>query len=168
MTRHPAASPDLLTPAAAAAALFVDPKTVTRWARAGKIHALLTPGGHHRFLRSDVLAFLDHLRADARTQRSPRPEVSRPGSAAAAGAAATAEVRAVFLQARADAAAEAVTTATRALATATRALATAKDLATTAAATARQGRALADAHAAYADHSDPVGVRLSPRGGRSS
>ena len=47
---------ELLTPAAVAAVLFVDPKTVTRWARAGKIHSIRTPGGHRRYRRSDVYA----------------------------------------------------------------------------------------------------------------
>jgi len=36
----------LLTPAEVAAMLRVDPKTVTRWARAGKLSSIRTPGGH--------------------------------------------------------------------------------------------------------------------------
>ncbi len=47
---------ELLTPGAVAAVLFVDPKTVTRWARAGKIDSIRTPGGHRRYRRSDVYA----------------------------------------------------------------------------------------------------------------
>ena len=47
---------ELLTPGAVAAALYVDPKTVTRWARAGKIDSIRTPGGHRRYRRSDVEA----------------------------------------------------------------------------------------------------------------
>lgn len=47
---------ELLTPGAVAAVLFVDPKTVTRWARAGKIDSIRTPGGHRRYRRSDVEA----------------------------------------------------------------------------------------------------------------
>ncbi len=42
----------LLTPAQVAAALEVDPKTVTRWAKAGKVPAAMivtTPGGHRRY-----------------------------------------------------------------------------------------------------------------------
>jgi excisionase family DNA binding protein len=46
----------LLTPAEVAAILYVDPKTVTRWAMAGKVNCLRTPGGHRRFLRSEILA----------------------------------------------------------------------------------------------------------------
>jgi hypothetical protein len=49
---------ELLTPGAVAALLFVDPKTVTRWAVSGRLHAIRTPGGHRRYLRSDVLAIM--------------------------------------------------------------------------------------------------------------
>jgi len=45
---------DLLTPAEAAALIGVDPKTVSRWAASGKITSILTPGGHRRFLRSEI------------------------------------------------------------------------------------------------------------------
>jgi excisionase family DNA binding protein len=38
-----------LTSAEAADLFGVDVKTVTRWARAGKLPALRTVGGHHRF-----------------------------------------------------------------------------------------------------------------------
>jgi excisionase family DNA binding protein len=42
------------------AALFrVDPKTVTRWAAAGRISSIRTPGGHRRFRESEVRALLD-------------------------------------------------------------------------------------------------------------
>lgn len=58
MTLQPAANDGLLTPAEVAAILFVDPKTVTRWARAGKLEAIRTPGGHRRYQRSDVLAIM--------------------------------------------------------------------------------------------------------------
>ena len=46
---------ELLKPAEAAAILFVDPKTVTRWAIAGKVTSIRTPGGHRRFLKSEIL-----------------------------------------------------------------------------------------------------------------
>ena len=45
---------DLMTPAEVAALFRVDPKTVTRWADAGKIQAVRTLGGHRRYLRSEV------------------------------------------------------------------------------------------------------------------
>lgn len=48
----------LLTPGEVAAAFRVDPKTVTRWAAAGRINSIRTPGGHRRFRESDVRALL--------------------------------------------------------------------------------------------------------------
>ncbi len=49
----------LLTPAEVAAILRVDPKTVTRWARGGKLSSIRTPGGHRRSSESEVREFLD-------------------------------------------------------------------------------------------------------------
>lgn len=49
----------LLTPAEVAAIFRVDPRTVTRWARAGRISRVLTPGGHGRFRESEVRALLE-------------------------------------------------------------------------------------------------------------
>ena len=54
----PIAPNDLIAPAEVAALLYVDPKTVSRWAVAGKIHSIRTPGGHRRFLRSEILAMI--------------------------------------------------------------------------------------------------------------
>jgi excisionase family DNA binding protein len=51
----------LLTPGEVAALFRVDPKTVTRWAAAGRIHSIRTPGGHRRFLESEVRALLHQL-----------------------------------------------------------------------------------------------------------
>ena len=48
----------LLTPAEVATIFRVDPKTVTRWAQAGKLTAIRTPGGHRRFRESEVRALL--------------------------------------------------------------------------------------------------------------
>jgi excisionase family DNA binding protein len=50
--------PAMLTPAEIGRILRVDPKTVTRWARDGKLAAVRTPGGHWRFPLAVVLAFL--------------------------------------------------------------------------------------------------------------
>jgi len=49
----------LLTPGEVAAFFRVDPKTVTRWAAAGRIGSLRTPGGHRRFRESEVQALLE-------------------------------------------------------------------------------------------------------------
>jgi len=48
----------LLTPAEVAAMFRVDPKTVTRWAKSGKISAIRTLGGHRRFHESEVRMLL--------------------------------------------------------------------------------------------------------------
>lgn len=49
----------LLTSSEVAKLMRVDPKTVTRWAAAGRIDSVRTPGGHHRFRESDVEAMLE-------------------------------------------------------------------------------------------------------------
>jgi excisionase family DNA binding protein len=49
----------LLTPAEVAALFRVNPKTVTRWARAGKITAIRTLGGHRRFRATEIRRCLD-------------------------------------------------------------------------------------------------------------
>lgn len=48
----------LLTPGEVAKLFRVDPKTVTRWAVAGRIPSIRTPGGHRRFRESEVEALL--------------------------------------------------------------------------------------------------------------
>jgi excisionase family DNA binding protein len=48
----------LLTPAEVAALFRVDPKTVTRWAKAGKLSSIRTLGGHRRYRESEVRALL--------------------------------------------------------------------------------------------------------------
>lgn len=58
MTRDDA----LMTPSEVAAMFRVKPKTVARWALAGRIPAIRTLGGHHRFRVSDVqAAYLEGL-----------------------------------------------------------------------------------------------------------
>ena len=49
-------TPELLTPAEVAAVFGVDPKTVTRWAKQGRLSAIRTLGGHRRYLASEVRA----------------------------------------------------------------------------------------------------------------
>ena len=50
---------NLLTPAEVAALFRVDPKTVTRWAKAGKLTAVRTLGGHRRYRQSEVQSLLN-------------------------------------------------------------------------------------------------------------
>ncbi len=59
----------LLTPAEVASLFRVDPKTVTRWAKAGKLTSIRTLGGHRRYRESEVRALL----AGMPSQRSDRP-----------------------------------------------------------------------------------------------
>ncbi|MGH8921831.1 MAG: BldC family transcriptional regulator [Acidimicrobiales bacterium] len=54
----------LLTPAEVAALFRVNPKTVTRWARAGKITAIRTLGGHRRFRASEIRRCLEMMESD--------------------------------------------------------------------------------------------------------
>ncbi len=44
----------LLTPSEVAAIFRVDPKTVTRWAKVGKLSSIRTLGGHRRFRAAEV------------------------------------------------------------------------------------------------------------------
>ncbi len=54
-------SETLLTPAEVAAMFRVDPKTVTRWAKAGKLSSIRTLGGHRRYREAEVRAFLSGI-----------------------------------------------------------------------------------------------------------
>ena len=56
------AAPDaeqLLTPSEVATLFRVDPKTVTRWAKAGKLASIRTLGGHRRYRAAEVYALLE-------------------------------------------------------------------------------------------------------------
>ena len=55
----------LLTPGEVAEMFRVDPKTVTRWATAGRIGSIRTPGGHRRFRESEVKSLLAKLTDEA-------------------------------------------------------------------------------------------------------
>ena len=48
----------LLTPSEVASLFRVDPKTVTRWAKSGKLTSIRTLGGHRRYKESEVKAIL--------------------------------------------------------------------------------------------------------------
>ena len=51
----------LLTPGEVAVLFRVDPKSVTRWAKAGKLTSIRTLGGHRRYRESEVKELLqDH------------------------------------------------------------------------------------------------------------
>jgi len=49
---------ELLTPSEVAAMFRVNPKTVTRWHRTGKVSAIRTLGGHRRFKASEIRRLL--------------------------------------------------------------------------------------------------------------
>ena len=51
-------SEPLLTPSEVATLFRVDPKTVTRWAKAGKLASIRTLGGHRRYRESEVRLLL--------------------------------------------------------------------------------------------------------------
>jgi excisionase family DNA binding protein len=51
----------LLTPAEVASLFRVDPKTVTRWAKTGKLTSIRTLGGHRRYKDSEVRALLNSV-----------------------------------------------------------------------------------------------------------
>ena len=55
----------LMVPSEVAALFGVDPKTVTRWARSGRLASIKTPGGHRRYRRVDVLALFAELSAQS-------------------------------------------------------------------------------------------------------
>jgi excisionase family DNA binding protein len=55
---------ELMTPGEVAKMFRVDAKTVTRWASAGKLPSVRTPGGHRRFFASAVRALLAGSRVD--------------------------------------------------------------------------------------------------------
>ena len=147
MKLQPAASDALLTPAEVAKILFVDPKTVTRWARAGKLDAIRTPGGHRRYQRSDVMAIMAGRHHSQQQQEEPTgaPRLASPRTGEEEQGhdpdAATSEAQALALETEAEEAAEAV------LASAA-ALTAAAQRAASAASRARAARAAVAAEAA--------------------
>ncbi len=58
MTAHHTEPEALLTPSEVATLFRVDPKTVTRWAKAGKLSSIRTLGGHRRYRESEVRELL--------------------------------------------------------------------------------------------------------------
>ena len=64
----------LLTPGEVAQMFRVSPKTVTRWARTGRITAVRTLGGHRRFRADEVRRLLGEFEVEGNLE---------PGSGAA-------------------------------------------------------------------------------------
>jgi excisionase family DNA binding protein len=62
---------ELLTPAEVAALFRVDPKTVTRWAKAGKLTSIRTLGGHRRYRAAEVRALLGDIPAPREAGEAP-------------------------------------------------------------------------------------------------
>jgi excisionase family DNA binding protein len=94
MAGRPTDGDELLTPSEVAALFRVDPKTVTRWAKAGKLTSIRTLGGHRRYRAGEVYSLLDRTpgmhpeprQEYAQEQRPPaprpmpvRPTMPRPG-----------------------------------------------------------------------------------------
>jgi excisionase family DNA binding protein len=50
---------ELLTPGEVARLFGVNPKTITRWATAGKLNPIRTLGGHRRYRAGEVRALLE-------------------------------------------------------------------------------------------------------------
>jgi excisionase family DNA binding protein len=59
---RPSEPDNMLTPAEVARMFRVDPKTVTRWAKAGRLPCIRTPGGHRRYPEREVLAMMNESR----------------------------------------------------------------------------------------------------------
>jgi excisionase family DNA binding protein len=168
MELSPTRQDALLTRSEVAAIVHVAPKTVTRWADAGKLRSFRTVGGHRRFMSSEVLGLMAGVNADQRPEAltssadagaSPasivvprqsgsiepghRDRTAARSDESAAAAAVVAEAVEIAAEAQADESAAAVTVTAAAVAAAA---ATAVD----AAETAREARAVAAAAAADA------------------
>lgn len=58
-------SQEVLSSGEVARLFGVNSKTVTRWAKDGKIKFFITPGGHFRFYREDVFESLQNGSAES-------------------------------------------------------------------------------------------------------
>jgi excisionase family DNA binding protein len=63
VVKRPQGRSDLLTPAEVGRMFRVSPKSVTRWAKAGKLSSIRTLGGHRRYKRAEVEALLKASRS---------------------------------------------------------------------------------------------------------
>lgn len=69
--RAPASEPDWLTLGQAAKYLGVAQSTIRKWSDLGRLPAFYTPGGHRRYKRSDLDAFLDRSGPGGKTKQGP-------------------------------------------------------------------------------------------------
>ena len=58
---EPASTSAYLLPSEVAEVLQVSPKTVTRWAKEGKLSSRRTLGGHRRYARADIESLAERL-----------------------------------------------------------------------------------------------------------
>jgi excisionase family DNA binding protein len=72
---------DYLRAAEAAAYLNVSPKTVSRWAKEGKVPHIVTLGGHRRFPRNEIQRLARELSSGQRLEEpsSAEPNGEQPG-----------------------------------------------------------------------------------------
>ena len=70
--RAPANEPDWLTLGQAAKYLGVAQSTIRKWSDQGRVPAFYTPGGHRRYRRADLEAFLERSGPGGRDQAGPR------------------------------------------------------------------------------------------------
>ena len=61
MSAYSTESESLLTPSEVASLFRVDPKTVTRWAKSGKLSSIRTLGGHRRYREAEVRDLLNGI-----------------------------------------------------------------------------------------------------------
>ena len=59
MPKPPFNADALLTPSEVGQLFHVDPKTVTRWAKAGRLTSVKTLGGHRRYRQAEVDALME-------------------------------------------------------------------------------------------------------------
>ena len=59
--REQASKSTYLLPSEVAEVLQVSPKTVTRWAKEGKLPSRRTLGGHRRYARADIESLVERL-----------------------------------------------------------------------------------------------------------
>jgi excisionase family DNA binding protein len=71
----------LLTPSEVGAKLRVAPRTVSRWARKGRLEAIRTPGGHRRFRETDIDALLRGSATPALVRSGPPSALMTPTTA---------------------------------------------------------------------------------------